>query len=120
MDEDNDYMTMTQGLKRVQLTHTPEDDDDSGYTDMQSAGGAPLYSTPSNVPVEYMDQYMRMVPNLDCQTATLTRNRSDPLTDPMSTPPFHISNVRSPLVEFNIFEPNDPNKSNTFPGSQKI
>ena len=119
MDEENDYMTMNQGLKRMQLTHTGEDEDDTGYTDMQSAGGVPLYSTPSSVPVEYMDQYMRMVPNPDCKTATLTRNRSDPLPDPMSTTPFHISNERSPLVEFNIFEPNDSNKSNTFPGIQK-
>lgn len=120
MDTDSDYMTMNNiGFKKVDVA----DDDDPGYTDMQSAGKVgPLYdSTPEDIPPEFVEQFSRVFPNSDKQSATLTRNHSEPLLEQSSSPsppslPPHPS-LRMRELDQSLMN-GSPN-SNTFPGTRR-
>ena len=121
MDTDSDYMTMNNvGFRKVDVA----DDDDSGYTDMQSAGNVgPLYdSTPEDIPPEFVEQFSRAFTNTDTQTATLTRNHhSEPLLE-LSSSPSPPSLPPHPSLRMRELDPNLINgspSSNTFPGTRR-
>ena len=125
VDAESEYMTMELGLKRVQLTAEGrvgevETDEDSGYMDMHSAGRAYLENlSPDDIPPESVEQYMRMAQKGDGQTATLTRNRSEPLIERSSTPPLLPPHASSRLREFDILDSYAATNSNTFPGTKR-
>ena len=123
MDGEGDYMTMNPRHTKGQLSSEDttdsgeaeeveeyeevvgEEENDSGYTDMHSA-----QTKSANFP----ENYMHMVPLGAGQTATLTRNRSEPLPPPL---PPHTSSRFREIEVLESFQP--PGTSNTFPGATR-
>ena len=121
MDGDSDYMTMNIGLQRIQLTQD-DNEEDTEYTDMHSAGKIMLFdeSSSDEIPSEFVEQYLRMVPNGDSQTATLTRGHFQPLGDRPSTPPPLPPHAALRFREQEIIQSsNAAVNSNTFPGTRR-
>ena len=121
MDGDSDYMTMNIGLQRIQLTQD-DNEEDAEYTDMRSAGKIMLFdeSSSDEIPSEFVEQYLRMVPNGDSQTATLTRGHFQPLGDRPSTPPPLPPHAALRFREQEIIQSsNAAINSNTFPGTRR-
>lgn len=136
MDADGDYMTMNPALrkktppttrkemengkdeeKQEKKEEEEEENDDEyvddeyvdGYTDMQSAK--------TNIPTDFADQYMRMVPIGGSEMGTLTRNSSDVTRTgrASSLPPSPPPQMASRFREMKIIE----SSSNTFPGASQ-
>ena len=146
MDADGDYMTMNPALrkktppttrkviengkeeekeeKKEEEEEEEEENDDEyvddeyvdGYTDMQSAK--------TNIPTDFADQYMRMVPIGGSEMGTLTRTSADLTRNSSnftqtgrasSLPPSPPPQMASRFREMKIIE----SLSNTFPGASQ-
>jgi hypothetical protein len=131
MDGDSDYMTMNPALRKktpptAEEAAENEDEEDEeeeeendeeyvdeeyveSYTDMQSAR--------TDIPADFADQYMRMVPIGGSQIGTLTRSNGGPAHSgrPSSVPPPQPPQLASQFRELKIIE----SSSNTFPGANR-
>ena len=123
MDEDNDYMTMNSALRRKtpptkiepEYDEEEEEEEDESddeeyidgeyvdeYTNMQSASRTTSTQNTAarkNGPVDFADQYMRMVPIPGTMVGTLTRDKGDSSNSrassvPPSLPPQMSSRFR--------------------------
>ena len=128
MDGDSDYMTMNPALMKKtppiadkevdEEEEKKEEENDEEYVDQEYVDTyTDMQSAQTDIPADFADQYMRMVPIGGSQLGTLTRSNGGGQTGrPSSVPPTPPTPIASRFTELKIIE---SSSSNTFPGANR-